>query len=90
MWDFNFNTPDRTPPRQQEDKFMNILPSLLNHPETFMAASGEYTIDCDSYFQEDLPFFFFNFCIHFGKKVGLAIIIIPLSLLESVNFRDQS
>lgn len=61
MWDFNFNTPDRTPPRQQEDKFMNILPSLLNHPETFMAASGEYTIDCDSYFQEDLPFFFFQF-----------------------------
>lgn len=54
MWAGEFNMADRTQSRQQEDKSMNILPSLLDHPETFMSVSGEYTIVCVSYFLHSL------------------------------------
>lgn len=36
---------------------MNILPFLLDHPETFTEASGEYTVDSILFFQGDLQLF---------------------------------
>lgn len=57
MWAGKINMVDRIQPSQQAGKSMTILPSLLDHPDTFMAANGEYTIDCISNFQEDLQLF---------------------------------